>query len=97
MINLDDKISKGTHWSHYLLTKIYIFDAFGIKYLPQEVPKKIKDKSIIHNIFRIQDNESIVCVCVCVCVCILLYRFHRICTFRKNFVSLCYFIFSKGL
>ena len=68
MINLDDKISKGTHWSHYLLTKIYIFDAFGIKYLPQEVPKKIKDKSIIHNILRIQDNESIVCVCVCVCV-----------------------------
>ena len=37
------------------------FDSFGSKYIPQEVLNKIRDKSIIHNIFRIQDNESILC------------------------------------
>ena len=35
------------------------FDSFGIEYIPQEVLNKIIDKSITHNIFRIQDNESI--------------------------------------
>ena len=35
--------------------------SFGI-----EVLKKIKDKSITHNIFRIQDNESIMCGFYCI-------------------------------
>ena len=35
------------------------FDSFGIEYIPLEVLNKIRDKSITHNIFRIQDNESI--------------------------------------
>ena len=59
VINLDDKNSKGTHWVSLFIdrnTALY-FDSFGIKYIPQEVLNKIKDKSIIHNIFRIQDNE----------------------------------------
>ena len=41
------------------------FDSFGIEYIPQEVLNKIKDKSITHNIFRIQDNESIMCGFYC--------------------------------
>ena len=63
MINLDDKNSKGTHWVSLFIDKntaIY-FDFFGIEYIPQEVLNKIKDKSITRNIFRIQDNESIMC------------------------------------
>ena len=32
-----------------------------MEYIPQEVLKKIRDKSITHNMFRIQDNESIMC------------------------------------
>ena len=39
---------------------VYV-DSFGIEYIPQEVLNKIKDKSVTHNIFRIQDNESIMC------------------------------------
>ena len=35
------------------------FNSFGIEYISQEVLNKIKDKSITHNIFRKQDNESI--------------------------------------
>ena len=41
------------------------FDSFGIEYIPQEVLNKIKDKSITRNIFRIQDNESIMCGFYC--------------------------------
>ena len=36
------------------------FDSVGIEYIPQEVLNKIKDKSITHNIFRIQDNDSVI-------------------------------------
>ena len=35
------------------------FDSFGIEHTPQEVLNKIRDKSITHNMFRIQNNESI--------------------------------------
>ena len=44
-------------------------DSFGIEYIRQEVFNKIKDKSITHNIFRIQENESIMRGFYCV-VCI---------------------------
>ena len=42
------------------------FDSFGIEYIPQEVLNKIRDKSITDNIFRIQDNESIMCGFYCI-------------------------------
>ena len=42
------------------------FDSFGIEYIPQEVLKKIKDKSVTHNIFRIQYNKSIMCGFYCI-------------------------------
>ena len=35
------------------------FDSFGIEYIPQGLLNKIKNKSFTDNIFRIQDNESI--------------------------------------
>ena len=46
-------------------TTVY-FDSVGIEYIPQEVLNKIKDKSITHNIFRIQDNDSIMCGFYCI-------------------------------
>ena len=67
VINLDDKNSKETHWVSLLINKntaIY-FDSFGIEYIPQEALSKIRDKSITHNIFRIQDSESIMCGFYC--------------------------------
>ena len=41
---------------HYFLREIqlYLFDSFGIEYIPQEVLKTIKDKYINHNMFRVQ-------------------------------------------
>ena len=40
------------------MTKIQ-FDSFRIECIPQDELNKIKDKSITHNIFRVQDNESV--------------------------------------
>ena len=40
-------------------TALY-FDSFGIEYIPQEV-SKIKKKSMIHNTFRIQFDNAIMC------------------------------------
>ena len=50
---------------HYLLTKIQPC-TFGIEYIPQEVLNKVKDKSIAHNIYRIQDDDSIMCGFHCI-------------------------------
>ena len=61
MINLDDKKSKRKHWVSlfiYINTTVYFY-SFGIEQIPQELSKKIKDKSITYNIFRIQDHETI--------------------------------------
>ena len=55
------KKSKGTYWVSLFINRniaVY-FDSFGTEYIRQEVLNKIKDKSITHNIFRIQDNKSI--------------------------------------
>ena len=68
VINIDDKSSKGTHWVSLFINKntaVY-FDSFGIEFILQEVLNKIKDKSIAHNIFRIQDNESTMCGFYCI-------------------------------
>ena len=59
---------KGTHWVSLFIdrnTAVYS-DSFGIEYIPQEVLNKIKDKSITHNIFKIQDNDSIMCGFYCI-------------------------------
>ena len=68
VINLDDKKSKGTHWVSLFIdrdTAVYV-DSFGIKYIPQDVLNKIRDKSISHNIFRIQSSDSVMCGFYCI-------------------------------
>ena len=59
------KIVQEHSGNHYLNIAIY-FDSFEIEYIPQEVLNKIGDKSITHNIFAIQDNESIMCGFYCI-------------------------------
>ena len=42
------------------------FDSFGVKYIPEQVLSKMKDKVIAHNIFRIRDDDSIICGFYCI-------------------------------
>ena len=62
------KNCKRTHWVSLFVNKntALYFDSFGIECIPQDILNKIKDKSITHKIFRIQDNKSIVCGFYCV-------------------------------
>ena len=48
---------------HYSLTGIQLCTLifFGINYTPKSVLSKIKDKSTTYNIFRIQDDDSVIC------------------------------------
>ena len=64
MVNLDDKQRKGPNWVSLFIdrnTTVY-FDTFGIEYITQEVLNKAKDKFVVHNIFRIQSGDSVICV-----------------------------------
>ena len=56
LINLDDKQSKETHWvSLFIDIKAAVyFDSFGIEFIPEEVLNKIKDKSLMHYVFKRQ-------------------------------------------
>ena len=63
VINLDDKESKGTNRISIFIVRnaVAYFDSFGVEHIPKEVLKKTKHKSITHNIFRMQDNDFIMC------------------------------------
>ena len=69
-------------------TAVYLH-SFGIKYIPLEVLSKIKDKSILHKIFRIQPDYSI--------MWISLYCSHRIYACKKSYPRLYQFTFSYRL
>ena len=63
VINLDDKQSKRTRQVSLFIdrnTAVFL-DFFKIRYIPQDVLKKIKDDSITHSIFRLQSDDSIMC------------------------------------
>ena len=84
VINLSNKKSKRTHLVFLYIdrnTAVY-FDSFGIEFIPQEVLNKIRDKSITHNMFIIQDNGSTMCRFYCI-------AFIEYTLSGKNFVRLC--------
>ena len=88
VIHLDDKNSKGTYWVSVFIdrNKTVYFHSFGIGYFPQEILDKIRDESITHNIFRIQDNESIMCGFYCIAYRRYAYRI-KICLDYTNLFS----------
>ena len=43
-----------------------MFFDFGIEYISPKVLNKIRDKSITHNIFRIQDDDCVKCGFYCI-------------------------------
>ena len=68
VINIDDKNSKGIHWVSLFIDKktaVY-FDSFRMESILLEVLNKIRDTSITYSLFRVQDNESIVCGFYCI-------------------------------
>ena len=68
VINLGDKKSEKTYWVLLFIDRniALYFDSFGIECISQEVLNEITDKTITHNIFRIQHNYSTMCRFYCI-------------------------------
>ena len=68
VINLDEYVDVGTHWIALFCNRneIVYFDSFGIEYIPEEIKEFIGNKNIKVNIFRVQENNSIVCGYFCI-------------------------------
>ena len=64
IINIDDK-SQETNWVSLFMDR-NTDDSFGTEYIPQEVLNQIREKSISHNIFRIQNEDSNMCGFSCI-------------------------------
>ena len=67
VFNLDHSKNTGTHWIvTFLNNEVMYFDSFGVEYIPKKILNKIGYKNIKSNIFRIQDNNSIMCGYFCI-------------------------------
>ena len=68
IINLQDSNKAGSHWIALKRVRnaIFVFDSFGIGYIPMNIFKLYKNYKIITNIYRIQDISSNLCGMFCV-------------------------------
>ena len=68
IINLQNSNQPGSHWIALkrVNNTIFVFDSFGIGYLPIGIFKVFKNFKIITNIYRIQDISSNLCGMFCV-------------------------------
>ena len=68
IINLDEYKDVGTHWIALFCNKnkIIYFDSFGVEHTPKEIKKLIGNKNIKANIFRVNENDSIMCGYFCI-------------------------------
>ena len=67
-MNLDKSYEKGSHWIALkrVNNTIFMFDSFGIGYIPIGIFKIYKNYKIITNTYRIQDISSNLCGMFCV-------------------------------
>ena len=67
VINLDEYADVGTHWVALFCNRneIVYFDSFGVEHVPKKIKEFIWNKNIKSNIFRVQQNNSIMCGYFC--------------------------------
>ena len=63
VVNLDEYTDVGTHWIalFYNRNEIVYFNSFGVEHVPEEIKKFVGNKNIKANIFRVQENDSVMC------------------------------------
>ena len=83
IVNLQNSNQPGSHWIALKRVKnsIFIFDFFGIGYLPIGIFKVYKNYKMITNIYRIQDISSNLCGMFC--VLFILYNIKS----KNNFIN----------
>ena len=72
IFNLENSDQSGSHWCSLSRKNddIFIFDSFGVGYMPKNIYKIYKNYNIITNEYRIQDINSILCGMFCVLFCL---------------------------
>ena len=72
IFNLQNSNEKGSHWCSLSRknNNIFIFDSFGIGYIPKNIYEIFKNFNIITNIYRIQHINSNLCGLFCVLFCL---------------------------
>ena len=72
IINPDEYSNVGTHWIALFCenNEIICFSSFGVEYIPNEIKEFIQEfpgnKNIKTNIFRVQEDNSIMCGYFCI-------------------------------
>ena len=68
VINLDHSKNTGRHWIVIFMnsSEVIYIDSFAVKYIPKKIMERIKHKNSKTNIFRTQDNNSIMCGYFCI-------------------------------
>ena len=72
IFNFQNSNEKGSHWIALLRNNknIFIFDSFGVGYIPKNIYEIYKNFNIITNIYRIQYINSNLCGLFCVLFCL---------------------------
>ena len=68
VINFHEYEAVGTHWVALFCNRneIVYFDSFGVEHVPEEIKEFIRNKNTKANIFRVQENNSIMCGYFCI-------------------------------
>ena len=58
----------GRHWIALFCNRseIVYFNSFGIEHVPEEIKEFVENENIIANIFRVQENNSVLCGYFCI-------------------------------
>ena len=72
IFNPENSDQSGSHWVELCRKNndIFVFDSFGIGYVPNNLYEIYKNYNIITNIYRIQDINSNLCGMFCVMFCL---------------------------
>ena len=72
IFNLQNSNQGGSHWIALSRNNnnVFIFDSFGIGYIPKNIYEICKNFNIITNIYRIQNINSNLCGLFCVLFCL---------------------------
>lgn len=67
IINLDDKNSRGSHWTSYKIVDddVFYFDSFGNIKPPKELFDYLKVDKIYYNYDKYQDFNTVICGHLC--------------------------------
>ena len=68
VINLEEYADVGTHWLALYCNRneIVYIDSFGAEHVPEEINILGGNKNIKANIFRVQENDSVMCGYFCI-------------------------------